>query len=98
MRRFRRRPARTSPQTAADFVFQGERLESVAAAIVIARRARRLALQNFALAAGYNLFAVPLAIAGLVTPLVAACAMSASSLVVILNALRAARYRERPFA
>ena len=85
-------------QTAADFVFQGERLESVAAAIVIARRARRLALQNFALAAGYNLFAVPLAIAGLVTPLVAACAMSASSLVVILNALRAARYRERPFA
>ncbi|MEH2627058.1 cbb3-type cytochrome oxidase maturation protein [Bradyrhizobium sp. AZCC 1719] len=47
--------------------------------------------QNLWLAAGYNLFAVPLAIPGLATPLVAAAAMSGSSLLVILNALRASR-------
>jgi P-type Cu2+ transporter len=48
-------------------------------------------LENLALAAIYNFFAVPLAVAGFVSPLVAALAMSASSLLVTLNALRAGR-------
>jgi Cu2+-exporting ATPase len=75
-------------QSAADFVFQGDGLAPVAATLTLARRVRRLILQNFTLALAYNLLAVPLALAGLVTPLFAAVAMSSSSLLVTLNALR----------
>ena len=81
-------------QTSADAVFQGERLTAVLVAIDVARKADRLVRQNFALAFGYNLVAVPLAVAGMVTPLVAAICMSASSILVVVNALRAARDRE----
>lgn len=75
-------------QTAADAIFQGARLAPLAEAIALSRRARGAALQNFALAAGYNAICIPLAMAGYVTPLIAAIAMSTSSIVVTGNALR----------
>ncbi len=75
-------------QTAADFVFQGAELRAVADTLTTAMRSRRLVFQNFGLAIGYNFVAVPLAVMGFVTPLVAAVAMSSSSLIVTLNALR----------
>ncbi|HYB58516.1 MAG TPA: HAD-IC family P-type ATPase, partial [Alphaproteobacteria bacterium] len=75
-------------QTAADAVFQGERLGAVLECLEVARQSERLVRENLALALGYNLLVVPLALLGMVTPLLAAAAMSTSSLLVISNALR----------
>ena len=78
-------------QMAADAVFQGERLQPVITSLRVAKMAQQRALENFAIAIGYNALFVPLAMAGRVTPLIAAIAMSASSIAVTLNALRLAR-------
>jgi Cu2+-exporting ATPase len=78
-------------RAAAGLVFTGERLEPVVFALDTARMARGRALENFGLAALYNALAIPVALAGLVTPLIAALAMSGSSIVVTLNALRLRR-------
>ncbi len=83
--------ASDASQQAADAVFLGEGLMPVAIAIRAARRTMQVVRQNFAFAILYNLCAVPLAIGGLVTPLIAALAMSGSSLVVVANSLRLAR-------
>ncbi|MBI3515398.1 MAG: HAD-IC family P-type ATPase [Proteobacteria bacterium] len=75
-------------QAAADAVFQGDGLAPVLETLRLARRAQRMVRQNFALSVLYNALSVPLAIAGVMTPLMAALAMSASSLTVVGNALR----------
>lgn len=75
-------------RSAADFVFTGDDLKAVPFVISTARSAARIVVQNLAIAIGYNAIAVPLAISGQVTPLIAAVAMSASSLIVVTNALR----------
>jgi P-type Cu2+ transporter len=76
-------------QAQADVLFMGERLTPVADALRLSAKARRLMLENLWLSVVYNMIAVPLAISGYVTPLIAALAMSGSSVVVTLNALRA---------
>lgn len=81
-------------QAHADAVFLGEQLKPVLDAITVACRARSLMAENLGLAMIYNAIAVPVAIAGAVTPLIAALAMSGSSLLVTLNALRAGGRRQ----
>lgn len=78
-------------KNAADCIFLGDRLMPVVQTVRMARRTQRIVRQNFILAIGYNVVAVPLAILGHVTPLIAALAMSGSSLIVVGNALRLKR-------
>jgi Cu2+-exporting ATPase len=87
--------ASEATQNAADAVFQGDGLGAVLEILAVAQRAERTMRQNLAFALLYNLAAVPLAIAGTVTPLIAAVAMSSSSLLVTGNALRLDLERRR---
>lgn len=79
-------------QSAADFILPGDRLGTIVTAWQTARRAVRIIHQNLGLAALYNIALIPVAMAGIVTPLGAAIAMAASSLTVTLNALRAGQH------
>jgi Cu2+-exporting ATPase len=83
-------------QNAADIVFQGNHLQPILTAWRTATFSQRLVKQNFALAIWYNVIAIPLAVAGYVTPLIAAIAMSSSSLLVIANAMRLTMRKEKP--
>ena len=78
-------------QRAADLVLQGDSLVRIPQAIEVARRTRTVIRQNLAWALAYNVIAIPLAAAGLVTPWLAALGMAASSLLVVGNALRLSR-------
>jgi Cu2+-exporting ATPase len=77
----------------ADIVFVGEDLAHLAGAVRLARRTLRVVRQNLGWAFAYNLIAIPLAMAGWVTPWMAGIGMSASSLLVVANALRLQRRR-----
>jgi Cu2+-exporting ATPase len=79
-------------QTSADIIMLGESLSPVITALRMATRTRRIVRQNLAWAIVYNASALPLAAAGLVPPWAAAIGMSASSLIVVLNALRLTRF------
>ena len=75
-------------RNAADIVLTSNNLEMIAEAVRTAQSARKRILEHFGQAASYNAVAIPLALAGFATPLMAALAMSASSVTVILNAMR----------
>lgn len=75
-------------RVSADFVLLADAPSEVARTIALARKARRIVRQNLGWALGYNAIVIPLALAGLLTPLAAGIGMSASSLLVVANALR----------
>lgn len=77
-------------QAQADFVVLGDRLASVSDAMLLAQRTLRIVRQNLAWALGYNAACVPLAVAGYLPAWLAGLGMAASSLLVVLNALRLA--------
>ncbi len=78
-------------RVASDMVLLGQSLEVLPQAVDCARASRRRISENFQIATIYNIIAVPLAVIGLATPLIAALAMSSSSITVSLNALRGTR-------
>lgn len=83
-------------KTSADAVLLSNRLEALVQAFSLARRTRRVIIENLLWAGLYNGLMLPFAALGLITPLWAAAGMSISSLVVVLNALRLTRMKQRP--
>ena len=83
-------------RNAADTIFMSESLMPVLVARNVAIATHQISIQNFTLAVGYNVLAVPLAMLGFASPLIAAIAMSTSSIIVIANSLRLAfKFRQR---
>jgi len=80
-------------QASADMVLLSNDLEHLVSGIEMARRTRNIIRQNLLWALLYNLVALPMAAAGWIAPWMAAIGMSASSLIVVLNALRLTRMR-----
>ncbi len=85
--------AAQAARASADMVLTSGRLQDLADGFALARRATRIIRQNFAWAIAYNLVALPLAVAGFVTPWMAGIGMAGSSLLVVMNSLRLARAR-----
>jgi Cu2+-exporting ATPase len=85
-------------QAAADMVMLGGHLATLADGVALARKTQLIIRQNLGWALGYNLIAIPAAALGHVTPWIAGIGMSASSLLVVLNALRLSGFRNRPAA
>jgi Cu2+-exporting ATPase len=82
-------------QAAADMVMLGSRLATLSEGVALARKTQRIIRQNLGWALGYNLIAIPAAALGYVTPWMAGIGMSASSLLVVLNALRLADFKQQ---
>ena len=86
--------AADAARAASDVVMLGDSLAALPELMITSRSAKRRILENFGIAAGYNALVIPFAMAGYVTPLLAAIAMSSSSIVVLLNAMRLQRGRK----
>ena len=84
-------PLRRAPRDHRDLILIGDRIDRAFNAWTLSRTARSRIVENFGMAFAYNVVTVPIAYAGFVTPLVAAIAMSFSSIIVSLNAMRLGR-------
>jgi Cu2+-exporting ATPase len=82
-------------QAAADMVMLGSRLATLADGVALARKTQQIIRQNLGWALAYNLIAIPAAALGYVTPWLAGIGMSASSLLVVLNALRLTDFKHK---